>query len=200
AVTFAQQAAQETEYEGAAALGLALRQLGTTKRVLMIAAHPDDEATQVLSSLALGQGAAVAYLSLTRGEGGQNGIGSEMQEGLGLLRSEELLAARRLDGSFQFFTRAIDYGFSKGAEEAFRLWPREELLADVVAVVRHFRPDVIVSVFSGTPRDGHGQHQAAGIMARDAFEAAADPTRFPEQIAAGLEAHAPTHLYTIVRG
>lgn len=188
-----------TEYEGASALGLALRQLGTTKRVLMIAAHPDDEATQVLSSLALGDGAAVAYLSLTRGEGGQNGIGPELQEGLGLLRSEELLAARRLDGALQYFSRAIDYGFSKNADEAFTHWPREELLADVVAVVRHFRPDVIVSVFSGTPRDGHGQHQAAGIIATEAFEAAADGSRFPEQIALGLRPHAAIHLYQLVR-
>jgi LmbE family N-acetylglucosaminyl deacetylase len=189
-----------TEYEGAAAVGLALRQLGTTKRVLMIAAHPDDEATQVLSALALGEGADVAYLSLTRGEGGQNGIGGELQEGLGLVRSEELLAARRLDGARQYFTRAIDYGFSKDADEAFRHWPREDLLRDVVAVIRHFRPDVIVSVFSGTPRDGHGQHQAAGIMAREGFVVAADPARFPSQATAGLRPHAATHLYQLLRG
>src|SRR5690554_2069034 len=106
----------ETEYEGSASLGLTLRQLGTTKRVLMIAAHPDDERTQVLSTLALGQGADVAYLSLTRGEGGQNGIGPELREALGLLRTEELLAARRLDGARQYFTRAIDFGFSKSAD------------------------------------------------------------------------------------
>ena len=192
--------APSTEYEGAAALGLSLRSLGTTKRVLMIGAHPDDEQTQVLSALALGQGAEVAYLSLTRGEGGQNGIGAELQEGLGLVRTEELLAARRLDGAQQFFTRAIDYGFSKNAEEAFSKWPREELLRDVVAVVRHFRPDIIVSVFSGTPRDGHGQHQAAGIIAAEAFEAAAHPDRFPDQLSAGLRAHAPMHLYQIARG
>lgn len=190
----------ETEYEGSAALGLVLRQMGVVKRVLMIAAHPDDEATQVLSTLALGQGADVAYLSLTRGEGGQNGIGLEMAEGLGLIRSEELLAARRLDGADQYFTRALDWGFSKNADEAFRMWPREALLADVVAVVRHFRPDVIVSVFSGTPRDGHGQHQAAGIVALDAFHAAPDPARFPDQLAEGLRPHGPTHLYQLVRG
>jgi LmbE family N-acetylglucosaminyl deacetylase len=190
----------QTEYEGAAALGLSLRSLGTTKRVLMIGAHPDDEQTQVLSALALGQGAEVGYLSLTRGEGGQNGIGAELQEGLGLVRTEELLAARRLDGAQQFFTRAIDYGFSKNADEAFSQWPREELLGDVVAVVRYFRPDVIISVFSGTPRDGHGQHQASGIMALEAFSAAADPTRFPEHLSEGLRPHAVTHLYQIGRG
>jgi LmbE family N-acetylglucosaminyl deacetylase len=153
----------------------------------------------VLSALALGEGAAVAYLSLTRGEGGQNGIGAELREGLGLVRSEELLAARRLDGARQYFTRAIDYGFSKNAEEAFTQWPREELLRDVVAVVRDFRPDVIVSVFTGTPLDGHGQHQAAGIMATEAFEAAGDPSRFPDQVANGLQPHAPAHLYQVVR-
>jgi len=167
-----------TEHQGAAALGLALRRLGTTTRVLMIAAHPDDENTAVLGALALGAGADVAYLSLTRGEGGQNLIGPELQEGLGLIRSGELLAARRLDGARQFFTRAYDYGFSKSAEEAFSHWPQDSLLADAVGVIRAFRPDIIISVFSGTPRDGHGQHQAAGIVAREAFDAAADSARF----------------------
>ncbi|HEU5207911.1 MAG TPA: PIG-L family deacetylase [Longimicrobiales bacterium] len=181
--------AQATEAEGAAALGLALRRLGTTTRVLMIAAHPDDENTAVLSTLALGEGADVAYLSLTRGEGGQNLIGPELQEGLGLIRSGELLAARRLDGARQFFTRAYDYGFSKSADEAFSHWPRDSLLADVVSVIRRFRPDIIVSVFSGTPNDGHGQHQAAGILARAGFEAAADPARFPH-LGAAHQAHA----------
>ncbi|HSM35122.1 MAG TPA: PIG-L family deacetylase [Longimicrobiales bacterium] len=171
--------------------GLAFRKLGTTKSVLMIGAHPDDENTAVLAELALGQGADVAYLSLTRGEGGQNGIGGEQQEALGLLRTEELLAARDVDRGRQYFTRAYDFGFSKVAEEAFQHWPREELLEDVVRVVREFRPDILVAVFTGTPADGHGQHQASGIMAREAFDAAADPTRFPE---AG-PAHAPVALY-----
>lgn len=178
-----------TEHEGAAALGLSLRRLGATTRVLMIAAHPDDENTAVLSALALGAGADVAYLSLTRGEGGQNLIGPELQEGLGLIRSGELLAARRLDGARQFFTRAYDYGFSKSADEAFSHWPRDSLLADVVGVIRSFRPDVIVSVFSGTPADGHGQHQAAGILAREGFEAAADPARYPH-LGSAHQAHA----------
>ncbi|HEX2165753.1 MAG TPA: PIG-L family deacetylase, partial [Longimicrobiales bacterium] len=183
------------EDEGAAELGVALRRLGTTKRVLMVAAHPDDENTALIAELALGDGADVAYLSLTRGEGGQNLIGPELQEGLGLIRSEELLAARRLDGARQFFTRAYDYGFSKSAEEAFTQWPHDSLLADVVEVVRRYRPDIIVSVFSGTPADGHGQHQAAGIVAREAFTAAADPARFPAQIVRGLAPHAPAYLF-----
>jgi LmbE family N-acetylglucosaminyl deacetylase len=183
------------ESDGAAALGVALRRLGTTKRVLMIAAHPDDENTALIAELALGDGADVAYLSLTRGEGGQNLIGPELQEGLGLIRSEELLAARRLDGARQFFTRAYDFGFSRSADVTFRHWPRDTLLADVVEVVRRFRPDIIVSIFSGTPADGHGQHQAAGTMAREAFTAAADPARFPEQLARGLAPHAPAYLF-----
>lgn len=166
------------EYRGAAALGLQLRRLGTTKRVLMVGAHPDDEDTQLLARFALEEGAAVAYLSLTRGEGGQNGIGPELGEGLGLLRTEELLAARRVDGAQQFFTRAYDFGFSKSAEETFRHWPREEVLLDVVTVIRQFRPDVIVTVFSGTPRDGHGHHQVSAILAREAFAAAGDGSRF----------------------
>src|SRR5690606_9733482 len=185
----------ESEYDGAAALGLALRRLGNTARVLVIAAHPDDENTPLLSALALGNGADVAYLSLTRGEGGQNAIGPELQEALGLLRSEELLAARRLDGPAQFFTRAYDFGFSKSADEAFHHWPQDSILADVVRIIRVFRPDVVVSIFSGTPRDGHGQHQAAGILAHAAFEAAGNPARFPEQISEGLLPHAPRKLY-----
>jgi LmbE family N-acetylglucosaminyl deacetylase len=182
------------ESDGAAELGVALRRLGTTKRVLMVAAHPDDENTALIAELALGDGADVAYLSLTRGEGGQNLIGPELQEGLGLIRTEELLAARRLDGARQYFTRAYDYGFSKSADEAFTQWPSDSLLADVVAVVRQYRPDIIVSIFSGTSADGHGQHQAAGIVAREAFTAAADPSRFPAQIARGLREHAPAYL------
>jgi LmbE family N-acetylglucosaminyl deacetylase len=194
-------AAQSTpEYGGAAGLGLSLRRLGVDKRVLMVGAHPDDEDTQLLAALALEQGADVAYLSLTRGEGGQNGIGPELHEALGLLRTEELLAARRVDGARQFFTRAYDFGFSKNAEETFRHWPREELLRDVVYVVRRFRPDVIIPVFSGTPRDGHGHHQVSGLLAREAFDAAADPARFPEQIAAGLRPHRTAKLYQSLRG
>jgi LmbE family N-acetylglucosaminyl deacetylase len=187
------------EYEGAAGLGLSLRRLGVAKRVLMVGAHPDDEDTQLLAALALEQGADVAYLSLTRGEGGQNGIGPELHEALGLLRTEELLAARRVDGARQFFTRAYDFGFSRNAEETFRHWPREEVLRDVVYVVRRFRPDVIIPVFSGTPRDGHGHHQVSAILAREAFDAAADPARFPEQLAT-VRPHRTAKLYQSLRG
>jgi LmbE family N-acetylglucosaminyl deacetylase len=188
-------ASQTMDGTGAVATGLLLRQMDGVKRVLMIAAHPDDEDTSLLTTLARGWGAETAYLALTRGDGGQNLIGPELWEGLGIVRTGELMAARRLDGGRQFFTRAFDYGFSKSAEEALSLWPREELLRDVVWVVRSFRPHVIVTVFTGTPRDGHGQHQAAGIMAREAFAAAGDPARFPEQLALGVEAWEPLKLY-----
>lgn len=188
-------AAQLLEETGTVPTGLLLRQLDGVKRVLMIAAHPDDEDTSFLSALSRGWGAETAYLSLTRGDGGQNLIGPELWEGLGIVRTGELVSARRLDGGRQFFTRAFDYGYSKSADEALTLWPRDEILADVVWVVRKYRPHVIVSVFSGTPADGHGQHQAAGIMAREAFEAAADPDRFPEQFEAGVLPWAPAKLY-----
>jgi LmbE family N-acetylglucosaminyl deacetylase len=180
--------------------GLELRTLDGEKRVLLVGAHPDDEDTALLTALARGMGAKTAYLSLTRGDGGQNLIGPELGEGLGVIRTGELLAARELDGGRQFFTRAFDYGFSKSADEAFGKWPREALLRDVVWVVRSFRPHVIVSIFSGTPADGHGQHQAAGILAAEAFEAAADPDRFPEMAALGVEPWQVGKLYRRPRG
>lgn len=176
-----------------------LRGLGSVKRVLVIGAHPDDEDTSLLSVLVRGTGSDAAYLSLNRGEGGQNLIGPELGSALGLLRSEELLAARRLDGAEQYFTRAYDFGYSKSADETFRLWPKDSLLADVVYVIRRFRPQIVVSVFSGTRRDGHGQHQAAGILAREAFAAAADPARFPDQLDDGLQPWMPFKLYRSTR-
>ncbi len=191
--------AQSMEGTGLVPTGLLLRQMEGVKRVLMIGAHPDDEDTGLLTSLARGWGAQTAYLSLTRGDGGQNLIGSELWEGLGVIRTGELEAARALDGGQQFFTRAFDFGYSKTAEEAFTLWPREQLLADAVWIVRRFRPQVIVSVWSGTPRDGHGQHQASGIIAREVFEAAGDPTRFPEQLTRGFEPWTPAKLYQSAR-
>ncbi|HET6837440.1 MAG TPA: PIG-L family deacetylase [Gemmatimonadales bacterium] len=165
---------------GAVALDQELRMLGHYKRVLMVGAHPDDEDTELLTVLVRGMGSEAAYLSLNRGEGGQNLIGSELGEALGLLRTEELLAARRLDGARQYFTRAYDFGYSKSIAETWQHWPRDSILKDVVRIVRRFRPQVIVSIFSGTPRDGHGQHQAAGWAALEAFRAAGDSSRFPE--------------------
>lgn len=174
--------------------------LGHYKRVLMIGAHPDDEDTELLTVLVRGVGAEAAYLSLNRGEGGQNLIGPELGEALGLIRTEELLAARRLDGARQYFTRAYDFGFSKSIEETWTHWPRDTVLKDVVRIVRRFRPQIIVSIFSGTPRDGHGQHQAAGWAAQEAFTAAGDSTRFKELFREeGLIAWTPQKLYRSAR-
>lgn len=167
---------------GLVALDRALRGLDQNKRVLVIGAHPDDEDNELVTFLSRGTGAEVAYLSLSRGEGGQNLIGSELGEGLGLLRSEELLSARSVDGAHQYFTRAFDFGFSKTLEETLRFWPHDTLLADVVRVMRRFRPQVVVSIFSGTPRDGHGQHQAAGVVAREAVELLRDSTWGPRKL------------------
>jgi LmbE family N-acetylglucosaminyl deacetylase len=167
---------------GVAALADALQHLGANKRVLVIGAHPDDENTQLLTWLSRGQGVQAAYLSLTRGEGGQNLIGPELGPELGVIRTEELLAARRLDGARQFFTRAYDFGFSKSADESFRFWPRDSLLKDVIDVIRRFRPQIVVAIFSGTPRDGHGQHQVAGALARQAFDALRDSSWGPVKL------------------
>ncbi|HKC38268.1 MAG TPA: PIG-L family deacetylase, partial [Gemmatimonadales bacterium] len=166
---------------GVAALASTLRQLGSNKRVLMIGAHPDDEDTQLLVLLSRGMGAQAAYLSLTRGEGGQNLIGPELGPELGIIRTEELLAARELDGARQFFTRAYDFGFSKSADETFRFWPRDSILKDVVDVIRRFRPQIIIAVFSGTPADGHGHHQVSAILARQAFDLLRDSAGGPQK-------------------
>lgn len=149
-------------------------------RVLWIAAHPDDEDTQLLTWLSRSGRAEAAYLSLTRGDGGQNLISNELGEQLGIIRTGELLAARRVDGARQYFTRAYDFGFSKTAAETYSHWPKDSLLNDVVTVVRAFRPHIIMTTFSGTPRDGHGQHQVSAILAKEAYDfAAADTVRFP---------------------
>ncbi|MBL8212414.1 MAG: PIG-L family deacetylase, partial [Bryobacterales bacterium] len=167
---------------GSARLQLDLEKLQTVGSVLHIAAHPDDENTDLLAYFARGRNLRTGYLSLTRGEGGQNLIGSEQGDAMGLIRTQELLAARRLDGAEQFFTRAIDFGFTKTTAETFEKWGKEETLGDIVWVIRRFRPDIIFLRFSGTPRDGHGQHQASALLGKEAFFAAADPKRFPEQL------------------
>jgi LmbE family N-acetylglucosaminyl deacetylase len=167
---------------GEAEIRQALERLDTLGSVMLIAAHPDDENTALLAYFSRGLHMRTAYLSLTRGEGGQNLIGSEQGDELGIIRTQELLAARKIDGAEQFFTRAIDFGFSKTAAETFSKWPREKVLGDVVWNIRRFRPDVIVLRFSGTPRDGHGHHQASAILGKEAFSAAADPSKFPDQL------------------
>ena len=169
-------------------------------RVLMIGAHPDDEDTQLITWLAKGRHVETAYLSLTRGDGGQNLLGNELGEALGAIRTEELLAARRIDGGRQYFTRAFDFGFSKSADETFRQWPHDSVLRDVITIVRAFRPHVITAVFSGTPLDGHGHHQASGILAREAYELAGDTVRFPRSATSGLGPWTVLKFYRKPRG
>ena len=183
---------------GAIALDQLVRGLSVTGRVLMVGAHPDDEDTALLAWLSRGRQVYSAYLSLSRGDGGQNEIGNELGEALGAIRTEELLAARRVDGAQQFFSRAYDFGYSKNAEETFRHWDREALTGDVVRVIRAYRPQVIVSVWSGTPADGHGHHQGASLIARDGFDAAMDTARFP--VRTHGRAWTPLKFYRTVRG
>jgi LmbE family N-acetylglucosaminyl deacetylase len=172
-----------------------LQKLATHRRLLVVGAHPDDEDTEILAYVARALGGEAAYLSLTRGEGGQNLVGPDLGVGLGLVRTQELAAARRLDGARQFFTRAYDFGFTRSQEEAFREWPRDAIFEDAVRVVRRFRPQVVVSIFAGIERDGHGQHQAAGITAREAYRLAGEASAFPDLAAEGLMPWKPKALY-----
>ncbi len=166
----------------AAEIAAGLQKLGVKGSVLYFAAHPDDENTRLLAYLAKEAKVRTGYLSLTRGDGGQNLIGNEQAELLGLIRTQELLAARKVDGAEQFFTRANDFGFSKTADESFKIWGKEQILADAVWVIRKFQPDVIITRFPEDSRAGHGHHAGSAIIAREAFFAAADPKRFPEQL------------------
>jgi LmbE family N-acetylglucosaminyl deacetylase len=167
----------------ASEIRLALEKLNVLGRVLYVAAHPDDENTYLMALWANGSLYDSAYLSVTRGDGGQNLLGPELGERLGVIRTEELLDARHIDHAKQFFTRAIDFGFSKTAEETMRIWDHDKILSDVVWVVRKFRPDVMVTRFSPEDQRTHGHHTASAILAKEAFSAAGDPIRFPEQLA-----------------
>src|SRR5262249_18341951 len=159
-----------------------LRSFATTGSVLYVAAHPDDENTQVITYFARGRGYRTAYLSLTRGDGGQNLLGPQLGEALGVARTQELLAARRLDGGRQYFTRAKDFGYRQKAEGTLGVWDRRAVLADIVRVIREFRPDVIITRFAPSPAPTHGHHTASAVLAVEAFRLAADPTAFPEQL------------------
>jgi LmbE family N-acetylglucosaminyl deacetylase len=161
---------------------LGLKKLNVLGSVLYVAAHPDDENTRLLTYLAKDRLYRTGYLSLTRGDGGQNLIGDEQGIELGLIRTQELLAARRIDGAEQYFTRAYDFGYSKTPEETFTKWDREKILSDVVWVIRKLQPDVIITRFPTTGEGGHGHHTASAILANEAFRAAADPKRFPGQL------------------
>lgn len=165
-----------------AAIKLKLRKLNVLASVLYVAAHPDDENTRIITSMANDRLAETAYLSMTRGDGGQNLIGPEMRSRLGLIRTQELLAARRIDGGQQFFTRAVDFGYSKSADETFSIWRKDEILHDVVKVFRAFQPDVIITRFPPDERAGHGHHTASAMLAIEAFDKAANKQAFPEQL------------------
>lgn len=168
--------------KNAAQIKLALDKLNVLGSVLYIAAHPDDENTAFLAYCASGKLFRTGYLSLTRGDGGQNLLGSEQGEELSVIRTEELMAARKIDGAEQFFSRAIDFGYSKNADETLNIWGKQKILSDVVWVIRKFRPDVIVLRFPGDGTGGHGNHTASAILAKEAFKIANDPAAFPEQL------------------
>ncbi len=166
---------------------LQLKKLNVLASVLYVAAHPDDENNGLLPYFAKEKLYRTAYLSLTRGDGGQNLIGSEQGIELGMIRTQELLAARRIDGAEQYFSRAFEFGFSKSADEALSIWDKEKILSDVVWIIRQYQPDVIIKRFPPDKRAGHGHHAASSILADEAFTAAADPKRFPEQFAYGVK-------------
>lgn len=161
---------------------LSLEKLNTLGSILYVAAHPDDENTRLLSYYANEKHFRATYISMTRGDGGQNLIGSEQGELLGVIRAQELLAARRVDGAEQMFSRAVDFGYSKNPEETFTFWNKDSILSDVVWAIRKVRPDIIIMRFPTTGEGGHGHHTASAILAVEAFKAAADPKRFPEQL------------------
>src|SRR5215470_828369 len=169
-----------SEDRGAMGLSQTLKRLDVVGSVLHTGAHPDDENSALLAWLARGEGVRTAYLSATRGEGGVNLLGPELFEALGVIRTEELNGARRLDHAEQFFTPNYEFGFSKSADDTFTKWPREQVLGDFVRIIRYFRPEIIISRFTGTSKDGHGHHQVSGIITQEAFKAAADPKLFPE--------------------
>ncbi len=165
---------------------LQLKKLNVLGSVLYIAAHPDDENTRLLAYMANEKLYRTGYLSLTRGDGGQNLIGDEQGVDLGLIRTQELLSARRIDGAEQFFSRAFDFGYSKSPEETMKFWGHDKILSDVVWVIRKFKPDVIITRFPTTGEGGHGHHTASAMLAVEAFDAAADATKFPEQLKQGV--------------
>ena len=179
--------AQSPETYSSSEIFQQIKKLDVLGSVLYIGAHPDDENNALLPYFAKGKLYRTAYLSLTRGDGGQNLLGDEQGVELGLIRTQELLAARRIDGAEQYFTRAYEFGFSKSAEESLRIWDKEKILSDVVWVIRKFQPDIIIKRFPPDKRAGHGHHAASAILADEAFTAAADPTKFPEQFKYGVK-------------
>ncbi|HWQ33195.1 MAG TPA: PIG-L family deacetylase [Blastocatellia bacterium] len=198
-VTIRAQVQDVAENKGAAAAWRALLRLRSTVTVLHTTAHPDDEDGAMLTWLTRREGVRTGLLTLNRGEGGANLVGPELYDALGLVRTEELLAAGRYYGVDQMFTRVTDFGFSKRMDETLEHWGKDVVLRDVVRAVRMYRPDIIIARFHGKPRDGHGNHQTAGLMSYEVFKAAADPQMFPEQIREGLRPWQVKKHYLSVR-
>jgi LmbE family N-acetylglucosaminyl deacetylase len=187
--------AQGPSQPDAAQIKLKMMKLNFLGSVLYVAAHPDDENTRIITYMSNGKLAATAYLSMTRGDGGQNLIGPEIRDELGLIRTREMLAARKIDGGQQFFTRANDFGYSKSATEAFKIWGKKEILSDVVRVYRLFQPDIVLTRFPPDERAGHGHHIASAILAHEAFDLAGKRDAFPEQVGE-LGTWTPKRIYT----
>src|SRR5579871_2207833 len=179
--------AQNPEVITSSEIFLRLKKLNVLGTALYIAAHPDDENSRLIAYLSEDRLYRTGYLSMTRGDGGQNLIGDEQGVELGLIRTQEMLAARRVDGADQFFTRAFDFGFSKSTEEALKTWDEQKILSDVVWVIRRYQPDVLITRFPPDNRAGHGHHSASAVLAHEAFLAAADPSKFPEQLRNGVK-------------
>src|ERR1700688_3092376 len=187
--------AQMPETINASEILLRMKKLEVLGSVLYIAAHPDDGTTRLLAWLSQDKLYRTGYRSLTRGDGGQNLIGDEQGIELGLIRTQELMAARHLDGAEQFFSRAYDFGFSKTTVEALKIWDEQKILSDVVWIIRKFQPDIIITRFPEDKRAGHGQHSASSVLARLAFSAAADPKQFPEQFSNGVRPWQANRLF-----
>jgi len=186
---------QNYQQPNSAQLKLKLKKLNFLGSVLYMAAHPDDENTRIITYLANGRSATTAYLSLTRGDGGQNLIGPEIRDLLGVIRTQELLAARRIDGGLQYFTRAVDFGYSKSADETFAIWNKQEILSDVLKVFREYQPDVIITRFPPDERGNHGHHIASALLAHEAFDLSSRADILPEQVQQ-FGAWQPKRLYT----
>jgi len=193
-IAFSFLSAQSPASYTSAEIFLRLKKLNVLGSVLYIAAHPDDENSRLIAYMAKDRLYRTGYLSMTRGDGGQNLIGDEQGIELGLIRTQEMLAARRIDGAEQFFTRAFDFGFTKTTDEALKTWDKEKVLSDVVWVIRKFQPDVIITRFPEDSRAGHGHHSASSVLAHEAYTAAADPNRFPEQFKYGVKPWKATRL------
>ena len=179
---FYQSNAQQVRAANSSKIYHEISQLQNLVNVLYVAAHPDDENTRLLAWLVNDQHIRTAYLSLTRGDGGQNILGSEQGDALGLIRTHELMEARKIDGAEQFFTRAIDFGFSKNYQETFKHWDKDTLTGDAVWVMRQYRPDIVICRFPPDTMAGHGHHAASAIIGAAAFKAAGDPTKYPDQL------------------